>query len=83
MQAIGIQDPYYLERRRKELRLYLDCFAKQLYRIYSIMPSQGYVIIEDKLEPMAPPREWRERIDTILKMKDEFVRTKFPEFYVD
>ena len=79
------QDPEYMRMRRKELQSCLDYFAKELNRIYSLMPMQGFKIDlkTGEMEQLPIPMQWQLLIDRVLKMKDEYIKTHFPEFYVD
>lgn len=70
-----------LSRKRREAQPYIDYFSQHLYRIYSIMPHQGYIINNGVLETLPPLPEWQMLIDRVIEMRDETLKSKFPELY--
>lgn len=69
--------------RYREMRRSLEPFNQILYRIYTIMPHSGYVIdlASGAIEPLPPPPEWQKQIDKITEIRNEYIKSNFPEFY--
>lgn len=69
--------------RHQELIKSLEPFAQMLTHIYTIMPHPGFKMTETTFEPLPPQPEWQNKIDKILEMRDEYIKTNFPEFYTE
>lgn len=67
--------------RRREMMQCLEPFGKMLFHIYSIMPHPGYIMQDGMLEPLPPLPEWQQKIDKVIEMKNEYIKSNFPEFY--
>lgn len=69
--------------RRRELYLCTEPFRQILTHIYSIMPCPGFVVDLETgsftPNPILP--EWQKQIDRVIEMRNEYVKTNFPEFY--
>ena len=76
------RERYY---RHREMMASLEPFTQMLAHIYTIMPHQGYVVdlTNNTFEPLPPLPEWQERIDKVIEMRNEYIKSNFPEFYVD
>lgn len=67
--------------RWQTLMIYLEPFAKELTRIYTLMPTKFIVDcstgeISQYIEP-----EWQKAIDKVMEARDDMIKTNFPEFY--
>lgn len=81
--AIQILNAVEKVRRLSDFKLAMESFTHMLYRIYTIMPHPGYIMNFNtgELEPPPPLPEWQCLIDKINEMRDEYIKTNFPEFY--
>lgn len=73
--------PEEISIRRRQLMQALEPYNKMLTRTYSIMPSTGFIVKDGAFERLPPLPEWQKRIDDIIKMRDELIKSNFPEFY--
>lgn len=80
MSAISIQDPRYLEKRNMAYQYDMKMFSEMLLNVYSKMPPLKRISKNNDIEDVILP-EYQEKIDEIMKKRNEFVRTNYPEFY--
>lgn len=84
MQVIQLR-PDEVWRRKREMQRYQEIFAKELFHAYCLAPHPGFVVDlitgEYRLLPLA--NEWKERNENREKMRGEYLKIHFPEFYVD
>lgn len=83
--ATALMDEHERYYRHREMIACLEPFTQMLAHIYSIMPHPGYIMDfkNNTLEPLPPSPEWQERIDYVMKIRNEYIKSNFPEFYVD
>lgn len=76
------QGPKYLDNRRREMRAYIDFFAKQLSHIYTIMPFGGFLIDmkTGESERVIDP-QWEVVINKLISKQQQYLQESFPEFY--
>lgn len=69
--------------RYREMRKSLEPYNQILAHIYTIMPHPGYVIdlFSGAIEPLPPLPEWQKRIDKVTEIRNEYIKSNFPEFY--
>lgn len=89
MTATEIQNdsPEYRSRRRREYYQAANVYNLELSRLYSLAPMPGFKqwkegnITHWESLPLEP--KWQEAIDRVTKLRDEYLKSNFPEFYVD
>lgn len=71
--------------RHREMIKSLEPFNKMLSHIYAIMPWQGLIVdsVTGAFESMPPLPEWQKQIDKVLEMRNEYIKSNFPEFYTE
>lgn len=81
--AIHVMDLKERAYRHCQLVQALEPFGQMLFHIHSIMPHPGYIvdISMSSFEPLPPLPEWQKRIDRVIKMRQEYIKDNFPEFY--
>lgn len=67
----------------REMRAALEPFDRILSDIYAVMPHSGYIVdlANGTFEPLPPLPEWQKRIDKVIEMRNEYIKSTFPEFY--
>lgn len=72
----NIEEEY--KRMCKELRI----FDYQLYRVFEREPPRQYIKKENsQFEPMPLDPKHQKEIDMIMRQRDKFIKTHYPEFY--
>lgn len=79
MSVIVKQDPKYIEQRHRQFMNDMKPFAAMLEKIYSAMPPIRVVISKDEVKQIIEP-EWQQKIDQVLIIKNEFIRSNYPEY---
>lgn len=74
------REKYY---RHREMVACLEPFTQMLAHIYTIMPHTGYImdLKARTFEPLPPLPEWQERINKVIEIRNEYIKSNFPEFY--
>jgi hypothetical protein len=83
MTATAHMTPEEKSIRRRQLMQAIEPYNKMLTHIYSIMPSTGFIVNDGAFERLPPLPEWQKQIDKVLEMRDEFIKSNFPEFYTE
>lgn len=68
--------------RHREMMQAIEPYNKMLTNIYSIMPC-GFIVKDGAFDPLPPLPEWQKQIDKVLEMRDEVMKSNFPEFYTE
>ncbi len=69
--------------RHREMMQAVEPYNKMLTHIYTIMPVTGFIVKDGAFERLPPLPEWQKEIDKVIEMRDEFVKSNFPEFYTE
>lgn len=68
--------------RHRQFQRDMEPFTQELARLYNLAPCAGmkYDLKTGEFEalPLAP--EWQERIDRVIKYRDEYIASSYPEY---
>lgn len=81
--ATALMDKKERAYRYRQMRQSIEPFGKMLCHIYSIMPMQGFIVdlATGAFESLPPLPEWQKQIDKVIEMRNEYIKSNFPEFY--
>lgn len=79
--AAALMSKEEMTHRHREMMQSIEPYNQMLTHIYSIMPCTGFMVKDGAFERLPPLPEWQKQIDKVVEMRDEFIKSNFPEFY--